>query len=99
MTNQPPEWAFENSRGRQITTRDAVTAEKYRQDARFTEVTRTDAAGEPDPVPYARQRKSDLEAEVARRNVGRNEADLIPDTGTRDELAAALDADDARAAS
>lgn len=99
MTNskQPPEWAFENSLGHPITTHDPVTAQKYRHDSRFTEVTKTDeVTGEPEPVPYAKRRKSDLETEIATRNTGRDEADQIVTTGTVAELAAALDADDAR---
>lgn len=55
----------------------------------------TGASGE--PTPYAKRKKSDLEALVAERNEGRDEDDLIEveGKGTVADLAAALDADDA----
>jgi hypothetical protein len=53
--------------------------------------------GADDPVPYAKRKKADLEAEVAERNEGRDDADKIEvgGNGTVKDLAAALDADDA----
>jgi hypothetical protein len=50
-----------------------------------------------EPVPYAKRKKADLEAEVASRNEGREDDDLIvvEGKGTVADLAAALEADDA----
>lgn len=45
--------------------------------------------------PYQGLKRADLEAEIARRNEGRDEADLIPATGNKPDLVAALTADDA----
>lgn len=87
MSNARPEWTFTNLIGIDITTYDASTAEKYRHDSNFTEVIAA-------PVPYARRKKDDLVAEIATRNVGRPDDDLLPSTGTIAQLAAALDADD-----
>ena len=92
---QRPEWAFTNQLGHEITTGDPGTAEKYRHDPLFDEVTKTDENGDPDPAPYAKRKKGDLEAEIAARNVGRSEDTLLPTTGSVSELASALDADDA----
>lgn len=64
---------------------------------RFMEQVGIDPAG--DVKPYAKWRKADLEAEVENRNTdpGRSDANLIvvEGRGTRADLAAALDADDA----
>lgn len=51
-------------------------------------------------VPYAKRKKADLEAEVAKRNEGRDDDDLVvvEGTGKVADLAAALEADDAKTA-
>jgi hypothetical protein len=55
-----------------------------------------DTEDEEEVVPYAKRKKADLESEVAARNEGRDEADLIEvGKGTVADLAAALEADDA----
>jgi len=46
------------------------------------------------PKGYADQRVDDLKAEIDSRNEGRDEADLIPATGVKADLVAALEADD-----
>lgn len=55
----------------------------------------SDSDGE--PVPYAKRKKADLEAEVAKRNEGRADDDVIvvEGKGTVADLAAALEGDDA----
>jgi hypothetical protein len=45
--------------------------------------------------PYQGMGRADLLAEITRRNDGRDEADLIPATGNKPALVAALTADDA----
>lgn len=54
-------------------------------------------SGDSDTKPYAKWKKADLEAEVARRNEGRDDDDVIEveGAGTVADLAAALDGDDA----
>lgn len=47
------------------------------------------------PSPYEGMKRADLEAEIASRNTGRDEADRIPATGNKPDLVAALTADDA----
>lgn len=102
MAETDPTWSFTNSRGRVITTGDATTAEKYRHDPAFTEVTDTPAVEQVDDdgvvKPYTEWRKSDLEAEVARRNTTRG-ADgpfvVVDEPGNKPELVAGLEADDA----
>ena len=43
---------------------------------------------------YSALKVDDLKAEIANRNEGRDEADLIPTTGHKADLIAALEADD-----
>lgn len=43
---------------------------------------------------YSSLKLDELRAEIAKRNEGRNEADLIPPAGTKADLVAALEADD-----
>lgn len=45
---------------------------------------------------YGDQKVADLKAEIAQRNEGREEADLIPGDGNKADLIAALEADDTR---
>lgn len=56
-----------------------------------------EGGGSDEPVPYAKRKKADLEAEVSKRNEGRDEADHIEvgGNGTVKDLVAALEADDA----
>ena len=62
----------------------------------------TEEAVPGDPVPadddahadYRGMKVADLRALIADRNEGRDEADLIPDDGTKADLVAALEADD-----
>lgn len=84
------EHSFKNSRGRIITTSFPADVEKYRQDPAFEEIPAAD-------VPYKGQKKGDLEDLVAKRNEGRDEADLIVvgGNGTIADLVAALENDDA----
>jgi hypothetical protein len=45
---------------------------------------------------YSAMKVDDLKAEIASRNEGREEADLIPSDGKKAELVAALEADDSK---
>lgn len=51
-------------------------------------------ADQPEPTGYADLKVTDLKAEIARRNEGRDEDARIPDDGKKAELVAALEADD-----
>ena len=56
-----------------------------------------EAGGEPgdgDQGGYGSMTVSELKAEIAARNEGRDEADLVPDEGKKADLVAALEADD-----
>lgn len=48
--------------------------------------------------PHSKLKVEDLKAEIARRNEGREPDALLSDEGTKPELVAVLDADDAAAA-
>ena len=63
-------------------TTGAVVPDKVRVDLR------------PAASPYKGLNRADLEAEIARRNEGRDAADHIPATGNKPDLVAALTADD-----
>lgn len=71
-------------------------AAKQMGDHCFTGVGDDDQVGD-QQVPYSKWKKDDLQAEVARRNEGREDADLIEveAPGNKPELVAALEADDA----
>lgn len=56
------------------------------------------APADDEPVGYDAQKVADLEAEIANRNEGRDEADQIVPAGTKKaDLIAALEADDKKA--
>lgn len=50
--------------------------------------------GQEAPDDYESMKVADLKAEIARRNEGRADDDQIPATGNKDDLVAALAADD-----
>lgn len=102
-----PAWSFTNSRGRVITTHDPITAEKYRYDPAFNEVTDTPAVeqvnddGHVKPYSDKAWTKAKLEAEIEARNDAAGDEDHrieVAEPGNRPELIAALEADDARRA-
>lgn len=53
-----------------------------------------DESGDGDQGGYGSMTVSELKAEIAARNEGRDEADLVPDEGKKADLVAALEADD-----
>lgn len=55
-------------------------------------------ARRPEPQGYNAMKVADLKAEIDRRNVGRSEADLLSTEGKKDDLIAALGADDSKEA-
>lgn len=98
-------WSFTNTRGRVITTRSTVDAEKYRNDPGFTEVTDTptvdqvDDTGHVKPYDDPSWTKKKLESEIEARNdaAGADEPHItVDEPGNKPELIAALTADDAR---
>ncbi|NUO57317.1 MAG: hypothetical protein HOV78_11675 [Hamadaea sp.] len=76
----------------------AITNPAAWADGDVDQVDGSEDGGEGDgPKPYSKWLKADLEAEVDRRNEGREDDDLIEvdEPGNKPELVAALEADDA----
>ena len=75
---------------------DADVAKQITNPKAFGESASADAPAEDEGTTYSSMSKGDLESEIATRNEGRDEADLISPAGkNKPDLVAALAADDA----